>query len=225
MISLFAYSQTNTAVASGSIGKCAVWDYPYTLYNSAGASQTVSPGVTVTVDQDRSIGAVNLSGSGALALSGANGITLSGAGSETTCRWDIPLSKTANVYYGPNGGTVYELTSAGFSAPFTGNFIWVRSTGWSTAHSGTYSVGQLRLFNFTSNQSYPLYSRNEAGSCPAYQDPDWPVGPATWSDPVYLSMTAGNSLYYLARIPNTATACRGARMDYTLGNAFLLYNN
>jgi len=30
-----ATAQSSTAVASGSIGKCAVWDYPYTMYNSS----------------------------------------------------------------------------------------------------------------------------------------------------------------------------------------------
>ena len=99
VLSVGTCGQSNTAVISGNIGKCGVWDYPYTLYNTAAASQTVNNGVQVTVDQDRNIGAINLThmtAGGTLSYATETGYTNDPACSNTQMTYTIG---TAYVTY------------------------------------------------------------------------------------------------------------------------------
>ena len=53
LVSMLAGTQTNTAVSSDIIGKCALWNYPYMLYKISGATQNLNKGMTFTVDQTK----------------------------------------------------------------------------------------------------------------------------------------------------------------------------
>ena len=215
------YGQSNTAVASGSIGKCAVWNYPYTLYNNAGASQTVNDGVTVTVDQDRSIGAINLAGSGAMDLSGANGITMSGFGGDINCRWEIPYSQ-AGMISGSDPVSVY-FSSPVFTAPYSSSYRWFRGSGWSASIAGSFLTGSLNTVVNSNSAWQRFYFRNEAGSCGLLY---YPAVPATWKDALQISLNSGDTLSYVATVAySTSSSCNTTSMSYTLGNATLLLEN
>lgn len=223
---LCAYGQANTAVASGSIGKCAVWDHPYTLYNNAGASQTVSNDVTVTVDQNRNIGALNFDGTGAMNMAGTYGITLSGSGSEIQCRWDIP-GYGDHIVVNNTGVAANDplLIATFFTAPYTGKFVW-RNHGstWSAAMSGAYLKGNIALSN-SSGAGLSIFSQDEPGTCGTVPGGTG-TAPVKWTGAVLTNMVAGGTLSYRAGTAyNTDPGCADTKMTYTIGTAFVTYEN
>lgn len=223
-----APAQSNTAVASGSIGKCAVWNYPYTLYNTSGASQTVGDGVTVTVDQDRNIGAVNLSGAGALSMSGSNGITLSGSGSEINCRWDANRSGNYSVVNNSGSTTANSFplnTGTFFTAPYAGQYIWQLGSGWSASLSGAYLNGVVALFKDGTSQSSYVFAQSQSGTCG--QASGTTTMAPTWRSQISpISLTANQTLSYRAGTGfSTNSSCNNTTLNFTLGNATMLYDN
>lgn len=226
MTGLCVYSQTNTASVSGSIGKCQVWGYPYTLYNTAGASQIVNDGITVTVDQDRNIGAVNLAGSGAMSLSGANGITLSGSGGEINCRWDIPAGGSYTIVNNDGNPNTAIDRNIGtfFTAPYNGNYGWIRNTGWSASLSGAFLNGSINLRRNSDGTSSSIYYRNEAGSCgllaPPAQAENWDntLGPIPLTAGVGISYTIGTGYA-------DSSGCTNTTLNATRGSAIVVYMN
>ena len=228
MTGLCAYGQTNTASVSGNIGKCEVWGYPYTLYNTAGASQTVNDGITVTVDQNRNIGAVNLTGSGAMNLSGANGITLSGAGGEINCRWDIAAGGSYTIVNNDGNPDTNVDRNIGnfFTAPYNGNYGWVRGTGWTASLSGANLNGSINLRR--SSDGVPvassIYYRNEAGSCGLLAPPS--QGEIWRNSFGSISLAAGNSLFYsIGTGYDNAPGCTNTTLNATRGSAIVVYMN
>lgn len=215
-----APAQSNTAVASGSIGKCAVWNYPYTLYNTSGASQTVGDGVTVTVDQDRNIGAVNLSGAGALSMSGSNGITLSGSGSEINCRWDVNRNESYTIV---NDNTRRSYGPV-FTLPYTGAYSWHMGTGWAASVSGAYLGGFITLRPADMSDGVTIYGRNQAGSCGMIMNPEIPeTWKSTWA---INARPAGTNIYYTAWSGwSNNPSCSSTTLNFTLGNAQIYYEN
>lgn len=217
----FSNAQSNTAVSSGAIGKCAVWNYPYTLYNNSGATQTVNDGVSVTVDQNRNIGAVNLAGSGALVMSGTQGITLSGSGGEIHCRWDIPYSRPGQI--NSTDPASVRFSDPVFQAPYSSSYRWVRGSGWSASVTGSFLNGSLNAVVNGNTAWQRFYFRNEAGSCGLLNAP---AVPATWTDVLQIPMNSGDLLSYSAVVAySTGTTCNTSSMTYTLGNAILLLEN
>lgn len=220
------FGQTNTAITSGSIGKCKVWDYPYTLYNNATASQTVNNGVTVTVDQDRSIGAVNFNGTGGMEMSGANGITLSGSGGEINCRWDIPAYGDHTIVNNTGVATNDPLLLAtAFTAPYAGKFVW-RNNGstWNAGMSGAYLNGNIALSN-SSGAGFSIFSQDEPGTCGTA-----PGGtgtkPVKWTGAILVNLVVGGTLSYRAGTGySTDPGCADTEMTCTIGTAFVTYEN
>lgn len=219
------FGQTNTAITSGSIGKCKVWNYPYTLYNTSTASQTVNNGVTVTVDQDRNIGAVNLIGSGAMDMSGSNGITLSGSGAQITCRWDISRTDSHTLVNnnGNSSAAYFQNWGTFFTAPYSGNYLWLRGSGWSASMSGPVLNGTIKIFKNNDGLVYKnIFYQNQSNTCTASAEdpPSWEnsIGPIT--------MNPGETLQYGSRTQyNEIPACTGATLSATAGNATLMYDN
>ncbi|MCD9855157.1 hypothetical protein LUD75_10585 [Epilithonimonas sp. JDS] len=229
---ILSAAQVNTATTNGSIGKCEVWDFPYTLYNNAGASQTVNDGITVTVDQNRNIGAVNLSGTGGMDFSGASGITMSGSGTEINCRWDIPefghqvvvnnndiatLNSSGNPFVSYDSGTF-------FTAPYPGSYRWRMVSGWSAYMIGAYHSGGFGVRKQGSDTYDPIYFKNTYGSCGlaggTYVVTTWtyPVGP--------LSLGAGQGLSYAASTVYVAgSSCNNSLLDFVIGAAAIVYEN
>lgn len=234
MLALYVPGQSNTATTSGSIGKCAVWDYPYTLYNNASASQTVKNGVTVTVDQDRNIGAVNFTGSGALNLSGTNGITLSGSGADTTCRWDIGGFST-HILLNNNG--IFTNNSKGepsisydsgafFTAPYAGTYRWSLGTGWTANAYGSYKNGSLGVRKQGDDYFDKLFFQNEAGTCGQY--PGTTAYPGTWFPSLSgnLNLTSGQSISYAGNtVYQTGSSCQVTQFYFVVGTATMFYEN
>lgn len=220
------FGQTNTAVTSGSIGKCAVWSYPYTLYNSSGASQTVNNGVTVTVDQNRNIGAVNLTGTGAMDMSGTNGITLSGSGSEINCRWDIGGGGSYAITNNDGMNTTANPRNIGtfFTAPYTGDYFWVKGAGWSASLSGSYLNGSVTLRKDATGSEATVFYQNQAGSCGLLGGSDTP---AFWNNSFGLiPLSAGNTMSYMIGTGYTSSpACANSRLDVTKGSAYMVFEN
>ncbi len=230
-------AQSNTAVASGSIGKCSVWDYPYTLYNNSGATQTVNDGITVTVDQNRNIGAMNLSGSGTLVMSGSSGITLSGSGGDTSCRWDIPGYGSHSI---TNNGGVFSNNSLGqsnisydsgavFTAPYAGNYRWAQGSGWSASISGSYLNGALGVRREGKDYFGTVFSQDQAGTCGFAGSSSTAQAP-TWFPNTYgggpLVLTAGQRIYYSASTAyRSSGGCTATQMNFTIGTASLFYEN
>ncbi len=237
MLALVFSAQSNTAVASGSIGKCSVWGYPYLIYNNSGASQAVGSGITVTVDEDRNIGAVDLSGDGSLSMSGTKAIILSGSGTETACRWDLPSAGTShftnnNNYYALNSiGEPYVVykTSAFFTAPYTGNYRWVLGSGWTASVSGAYLKASIGIFKPGQDFLRNVFAQNEAGTC-GMAVPSSTVLPATWYPNAEgggsFSLTAGDKLRYGAGTAyNTTGTCNTTEINFTIGIATMYYEN
>lgn len=230
---LLGRAQSNTATTSGSVGKCAVWGYPYTLYNNSGATQTVSSGVTVTVDQNRNAGAIVLSGSGAMDMSGANGITMSGSGSEINCKWDIPAAGSHTVV---NNNGVFSTTSLGdttislstpviFTAPYNGKYTWIQGTGWSASMSGSaIRNGGFGLHKSGNDVYGNIYFQNTAGTCGT--PPTAPQGP-TWFPTIDVgTMVVGRQLNYAASTAWTnGSTCNDTTLNFTLGNSTILFEN
>lgn len=225
------YGQSNTAVASGSIGKCAVWNYPYTLYNNAGASQTVNDGVTVTVDQDRSIGAINLSGSGAMDLSASNGITLSGSGGEINCRWELG-NYGSHTIVNNNGTfttnskgqpTISFATASFFTAPYAGVYRWTIGAGWGASMSGAKLNGGIGIQKQGYDYFGNIFYQNQSGSCAVTGTIQGP----TWSSPLTpITLTAGQNLNYAANTAFTSgSSCNDTTLNFTIGTATLFYEN
>lgn len=225
-LSFWLQGQSNTAVSSGSIGKCGVWGYPYTLYNRSAATQNVGDGITVSVDQNRTIGAVVLSGSGALSLTGSNGITMSGASAEITCRWDIDRSDSHTVVNNDGNPDItnhFQNWGTFFTAPYMGDYIWLRSSGWAASMSGGILNGGVRVVkNNTKSSSYSIFFQNENGSCPAVGT----VMAATWDDYLIFSMNPGDTFQYggSTRYSNSPS-CPSSVLNVTLGNAVIAYDN
>lgn len=230
-------AQGNTAIASGSIGKCAVWDYPYTLYNNSGASQTVNNGITVTVDQNRNIGSVNFSGNGAMDMSGSNGITLSGSGGDLNCRWDLPgygnhviTNNNGNFSINSLGQSAISYDSGAiFAAPYAGNYRWQLGSGWSASMSGSYLNGSLGVRRETKDYYGTVFSQNEAGSC-GLSNPSSTTQAATWFPNTYgggpLVLTAGQNIYYSAATTyRSSGGCTSTQLNFTIGTATLYFEN
>ena len=231
-------AQSNTAVASGSIGKCAVWDYPYTLYNSSGASQSIGTGITVTVDEDRTIGTVDLSGDGALILAGAQGITFSGSASEIHCRWDLPsVGGTAhfvnnNGYYADNSiGEPYVVYKTGifFTAPYTGSYRWEMGSGWTASVSGAYLKAAIGIFKVGQDFLRNVFAQNEAGTCGMAVPSSTPL-PATWYPNAEgggaFSLMANDKLKYGASTAYSTTgSCNDTEITFKIGPSLMYYEN
>lgn len=237
LVSGSAAAQSNTAAASGSIGKCSVWGYPYLIYNNSGASQSVGSGITVMVDEDRNTGAVDLSGNGALVMSGSKGITLSGSGTETACRWDLPSAGTAyfvnnNNYYAVNSvGEPYVVykTSAFFTAPYTGNYRWVLGSGWTASVSGAYLKASIGIFKAGQDFLRNVFAQNEAGTC-GMAVPSSTALPATWYPNAEgggsFSLAAGEKLRYgTSTAYNTTGTCNDTGISFTISAATMYYEN
>lgn len=225
-----AAQSNNTAITSGSIGKCAVWGHPYTLYNTVAASQTVSNGVTVTVDQNRNIGAVNLAGTGAMNLSGANGITLSGTGGEINCRWNIYRTDSHSLLNNDEQSTFTHYQDWGnfMTVPYTGTYRWQRTTGWAASlpSSSSYYGGSVMLVinnDFTNSahrKTIFLVDQDNICSTGGTQIP------STWYDNYTLSLSSGQLLGYGAQTNYTNfTGCNQSRLNATCGNAVLYFDN
>jgi hypothetical protein len=225
-VNIKVLSQTNTAGASGSIGKCGVWGYPYTLYNTGSASQIINNGVTVTVDQDRNIGAVNLSGSGALSMSGTNGITLSGSGTQINCRWDISGGGSFTMVNNDNvaGSSPGRNLGAFFTAPYTGNYYWFRDAGWSASVTGAYLNAGIRIRNDSNGLDASFFYQNQAGSCGTVgsggQPPEWSDGYGP------ISMSAGNTLSYtIGTVYTNNPSCNNTTLQLSRGSAVVVLDN
>lgn len=221
------YGQANTAVTSGSIGKCAVWNYPNILYNSTAGSMNINSGISITVDQNRNIGAVNLAGNGTLDLSGANGITLSGSSGDINCRWEINKNEYHNVTNNDGNSDIanyFRNFGTFFTAPYGGNYIWLRGSGWSASMSGGgVRNGSIRVIkNNTKSTSYTTFYQNESGDCPASGTITGP----TWGDYIVFALTPGNTLQYGGSTKYTNDpSCPPPILEVNLGNAVLLYDN
>lgn len=219
-------AQSNTAVTSGSIGKCAVWNYPYTLYNNSGASMNIDSGINITVDQNRNMGAVNLSGSGAMDMSGANGITLSGSAAEINCRWDISGGGSYTIVNNDGINTSANPRNIGtfFTAPYTGDYFWVKGTGWSASLSGSYRNGSVTLRKDATGSEATVFYQNQAGSCGLLGGSDTP---AFWNDSFgLLPLTAGGTLSYTIGTGYTNRSdCNNATLNVTKGTAMMVFEN
>ncbi|WP_294317791.1 hypothetical protein [uncultured Chryseobacterium sp.] len=225
-----AQTNTNVATSSGNIGKCAVWGYPYTLYNSSGAYQGISNGVTVTVDQNRNIGGVVLAGTGALNFSGSNGITFSGSGTEITCRWDINSSGSYSVVNNNNNSTANSPVNLGvfFTAPYSGDYGWIRDTtsssAWSASVSGAYLNGNITVMRDSDNAGSSLFYQDQPGNCGSL--PGTTNTAALWNNSFLISMTAGTTLSYRAGTAYQNTpGCNNTTMNFTLGKANVVFIN
>lgn len=224
--SMALQAQGNTASVSGNIGKCEVWGYPYTLYNSSGASQTVNNGITVTVDQNRNIGAVNLTGSGAMNLSGTNGITLSGSGGEINCRWDIAGGGSYTMVNndGNSDTNVDRNIGTFFTAPYNGNYGWVRDSGWAASLSGAYLNGSVNIASNAGGPGSSFYYRNQAGSCGLLAPP---AQAETWYDSFGpIPLTAGTGISYtIGTGYSNGSGCTNTTLNVTRGSAIVVYMN
>ncbi|MCD9855156.1 hypothetical protein LUD75_10580 [Epilithonimonas sp. JDS] len=218
---VIVFAQSNTAVESGSIGKCFVWDYPYTIYNNSGASQTVGDGITVTVDENRNIGSVNLSGTGALDLSGANGITMSGSGTEITCRWDLESRGSHTLV---NSSTPLVLGTV-FTTPQAGNYMWIRKNSeWSATVSGAYLLGEITVKSVKGRQ-LQTFEQDQPGRCGTAPGGSGSI-PPKWNNIYFGSMAAGDSIFYVANVASsTDPACNDTTLSFTAGGAYMLYDN
>lgn len=227
-ISAAFHTQGNTAVASGSIGKCSVWGHPYTLYNTAASSEAVSSGVTVTVDQNRNIGSVTLNGSGALNFSGTNGITLSGSGSEINCRWDITRTDSHTLVNNDSQDTDVHYQDWGnfMAVPYTGNYRWQRGSGWSASMppSSSYYTGVVLLMidNNITDHAYQkkIFVQDQDNICSGGTSGISP----TWYDNADLTLNAGQHLGYGAQT-SYSNFCIKTQLNATCGNAVLYYDN
>ena len=232
--SLGSQAQSNAAVTSGSIGKCAVWDYPSTLYNNGSATQSVNSGVTVTVDQNRNIGILVLNGSGAMDLSGANGITMSGSGGEITCRWNITSGGSYRV---TNNEGVFSNNSRGessisldngvfFTAPYAGAYRWVKGSGWGALMSGSFLSGSFGI-RIQGNDYYePVYYENQAHPLGTCGNPAGAQSGPVWTNSRMVTMGAGQKLSYAASTTYRLTgACADTKLDFDQGNSTLFYEN
>ncbi len=218
-------AQSNTAVSSGSIGKCAVWNYPAILYNNSGASQTVSDGITVTVDQNRNIGAVVLSGSGTLVMSGSNGITLSGNGGDINCRWDIGSygSHTVINNNGDTSGNYSENYGVFFTAPYSGTYYWLKGNGtWGANMSGAFLNGGFGIVK-SSGPDERIFYQSESGTCGL----TGVASPPIWKDvskPIPLG--SGQTMSYGAgTVYDSRPACNNSTLNLSIGNAVVIFDN
>lgn len=219
--------QSNTAVTSGSIGKCSVWGHPYTLYNSTAGSMNVGAGISITVDQNRSIAAVNLSGTGVMDLSGANGITLSGSSGDMHCRWDINRTD-AHTLINNDGQRLadhYQDWGTFFTAPYSGTYRWQRNTGWQANMPPSSSLYTAGIFLFRNGNFYGTRQNiflvdqgNICGGSGGF--------PNTWTDTFTWSLSAGNILGYAAQTAwGSGAPCNETQLNAVCGNATLFFDN
>jgi len=219
------YGQTNTAGASGNIGKCRVWGFPFTLYNNASATKTINSGVTVTVNEDKNSGTINLNGTGALDLSGSQGITFSGSGTEINCRWDATVN-SGNFTMINNDGyqntDQFRYITSFFTAPYSGNYILIRGTGWSASVSSNYPNGGIRVAKNSSTHLAQIFYQSQAGTCNL---PNTNAPPAWYNFNVLSGLNAGDTLQYAIGTGWTNNPSCYPTMNVTLGAAQIAYDN
>lgn len=219
----------NTAVNSGSIGKCSVWDYPVTLYNNSLFTHYINSGITVTVDENRYSGAMVLGNGSALNLSGSNGVSFTGSGTDFRCRWEV--NRTGNYSITNNQGdpdTFSMPLNMGwfFTAPYTGTYRYLLGSGWSASMSGAYQNGGIMIRRASDTayiDYYRFYSQNTAGTCGLAIAP---AVPATFnSSAIGIGMAAGQHLFYAAGTAWNTSPCNTSTLNLTMGNAIILYDN
>lgn len=219
----------NTAVTSGSIGKCAVWGHPVTLFNNSTFTHYLNSGITVTVDEDRHSSAVVLGTGSTLDLSGSNGISFTGSGTDLRCKWQVNGTGSysiTNNQGNPDGFSLPLNTGVFFTAPYAGSYRYQLGTGWSAAMSGAYLNGGLfiRRSTATAYIDYTrFYTQNEAGSCGLATTP---VQPGAFnSSSIVIGMGAGQRLSYAAGTVWNTSPCNTSTLNFTVGNAVILFDN
>jgi hypothetical protein len=216
-INILATAQSNTAITSGNIGQCRVWDYPYTLYNNNTASKTINDGVTVNVNEDKNSGPIILSGSAALTFSGSNGISLDTSSTDTNCKWDI--------------GTGNNSPFTGWYIPYVGNYKWSRGSGWNVVFDNSRKQRATVDLAFSlSSTTYRIFTRDEDTSNACHYFPNSGT-PATWTDTVSFSTGAsdvGQQLTYSFSVHTTTyqidIGCQSVA-TLTRGNSQIIYDN
>jgi len=219
------YGQSNTAVANGNIGKCGVWGYPFTLYNNASATKTINNGITVTVNENKNSGAIDFNGSGALDLSGSQGITFSGSGTEINCRWNTTFNSGSFTIVNNDGNqntTQPRYLGSFFTAPYPGDYIFIRGSGWSASLSSNYSNGSIRVAKNNSSTIAQIFYQNQPGTC-SFTSTN---SPPAWANlNIFSSLNAGDTLQYTIGTGWVNYAPCYPTMNVTIGEAQIAYEN